>query len=266
MRRLLLVLALALIAGPASAGHRSGGPAGAPSEIDRAAAGRLYDAGRDANKRGEYGRARDLFEAAYRLDPHDALRMSSANMRIKLGDYKGAASLYKAVIRQRSADPDIRQKARRQLSEIAPKLTHAWIRFPAAKGKVSQVIDKNNVRPRKEPHSAPPGTHMVGWTTRPGVLETEIVRLEAGTTVDLEPLAPLRAATIELVPPLPTRMLLDLGRRVVAVPAGVHTIRTAARMTGDVTLSNGAGEVGRKLMVLRPGHTVRWSWREGAAR
>ena len=262
MRRLLAVLALSLLAMPASAGPRSG----QPSEIDRAAAGRLYDAGRDANKRGDFARARDLFEAAYRLDPNDVLRLNSANMRIKLGDYRGAATLCKAVIQGRSSDPRVVAMARKKLSEIAPKLTHAWIRFPPAKGHVSQIIDKNNVRPGKAAHSASPGTHLVGWTPRAGVLETDMVRLEAGTTVDFDRLAPLRAATIELVPPLPTRMLLDLGRRVVAVPAGVHTIRTAARMTGDVTLSNGAGEVGRKLMVLRPGHTVRWSWREGAAR
>jgi hypothetical protein len=262
LRRLLAVLALSLLAMPASAGPRSGDP----SSLDRAAAGRLYDAGRDANKRGDFARARDLFEAAYRLDPNDVLRVSSANMRIKLGDYRGAATLCKAVIRGRSDDQRVIALARKKLSEIAPKLTHAWIRFPPAKGHVSQIIDKNNVRPGKIAHSASPGTHLVGWTPRAGVLETDIVRLEAGTTVDIEPLSPMRAATIELVPAIPTRMLLDLGRRVIAVPAGVHTIRTAARMTGDVTLTNASGEVGRKLMVLRPGHTVRWSWRERASK
>ena len=70
-----------------------------------------------------------VFERAYTKDPNPTLLLNSAHMRVKAGDFLGAADLYRQVFSDPSISEAVRNSAQKKLSEIIPSLSHAWLIF-----------------------------------------------------------------------------------------------------------------------------------------
>jgi tetratricopeptide (TPR) repeat protein len=133
-RRCLVVLfALSLCALPARADKKN--------PVEKLAA----DAA-DAYRSGDYRRATELLERAYKLERVSALLYNLAKAYEKLGDTERAAELYARYVAAEDADPRLKSKAEARV---------AALREPVAAGN-RKPPPSETPRPRQQPSDEPP--------------------------------------------------------------------------------------------------------------
>jgi hypothetical protein len=244
MRRSVIVvvfpIALALVAFPAS----RAASAAPPAEADRTAA-RHFNDGQKAFAAGDYPRAGDEFEAAYRDKPHHAPLWNAARSWQRAGEEVRAANLFARYLREAPADAPDRDQANAALRALTARLGRIE---PHAAGVDKLRLDGKNV-------DAPvvyvaPGEHVAEGDDK-GAHVRKVVTVRAGeqisVTVAPEPkvspvLGPPRseAPTEPARKPLPPLVPL-IGGALTAVAggftiaSGLDTVSKRDAFLGDKT-------------------------------
>ena len=118
-------------------------PASAPSAEDKKAASDLFHEGDAAFKLGDYRRAAEAYETAYRRAPHHAPLWNAARAWDRAGEIARAATLYAKYLREAPAKAPDRNSATAALAKIAPKLARLDIHADA--GLTGVVVDARAV-------------------------------------------------------------------------------------------------------------------------
>jgi outer membrane biosynthesis protein TonB len=112
----------------------------------------------NAYRAGDYGRAAQLLERAYKIQPVSALLYNLAKAYEKLGDDDKAADLYGRYASAEDADPRLKQKAEARVTALAPPPPKPRPRKPPPPDPAEQPSEKEQPAERKpaEQQSAPP--------------------------------------------------------------------------------------------------------------
>jgi len=112
----------------ASAAHAD---APSPTAEDKKAASTAFRDGDRAFKSGDYRRAAEAYETAYKRAPHHAPLWNAARAWDRAGEIARAATLYAKYLREAPANAPDRNNATSALAKIAPKLARLDLHIDA---------------------------------------------------------------------------------------------------------------------------------------
>lgn len=142
---------------------------------DREAATRAFEEGERAYRAGDFSRAAERFEEAYRKAPHPAPLWNAARSWNKAGEIARAANGYARYLREAPEGAPDRDEAGKALAELATKLGRIEVFAPEAED--VRVDDQPLEGSSVYVH---PGTHVIKGRVRgASVQRTEV--LEAGS-------------------------------------------------------------------------------------
>ncbi|HVK64771.1 MAG TPA: hypothetical protein VM694_09860 [Polyangium sp.] len=142
---------------------------------DRAAATRAFEEGERAYRAGDFSRAAERFEEAYRKAPHPAPRWNAARSWDKAGEIARAANGYARYLREAPQGAPDRDEAGKALAELTAKLGRIEVFAPEAEN--VQVDDQRLEGTSVYVH---PGTHVIKGRVR-GIVVQRTEALEAGS-------------------------------------------------------------------------------------
>ncbi len=195
-------------------------------------AAREFQEGQRAFGAGDFRRAAEQFEAAYKHKPHHAPLYNAARARMRAGDSARAANLYVRYLREAPADARDRSTAAGSLRQLATKLGHLEV----------HAVGLDDLKLDEEPATegevyVSPGAHVV--EARKG--ETAVrksVSVDAGQTVSVALVAATSngTSTATVIPPSPPRPKPSEGWSpvVVVVGGGVTVVGLALTIISGV--------------------------------
>lgn len=221
-RALLLGTALFVV----SASARADEPPGPSTTADgRRDAASRFEEGTRAFDSGDFRRAGELFEIAYKLAPHEDPLWNAARAWQRAGELARAANLYARYLRVAPADARDRGKATQAMAQLAAKL--ARIEVQLGRGVDSPRVDG---QPLEEASVyVVPGSHIVRAHTADGDVEAE-KSAQAGEIVSVVLSAQPRGTesrTTEPVTPTPearhglSPIVVVIGSAITGALAGV---------------------------------------------
>lgn len=222
-----LIAAVVLAALPALA---------APGDADRTAA-RWFAEGQKAFGAGDFPRAGEAFEAAYKAAPHHAPLWNAARSWQRAGEDVRAANLYARYLREAPPDAPDRDQATTAQKELSAKLGRIEPHLAAAQ---HPKVDGKNV-------DAPvvyvaPGEHVVEGDDSEGVIR-KVVRVDAGQLVAV---TIARSPKVEPPRPPPTGEEKSRGLSPWWTVAG----GALTAIAGGVTVAFGSDTVSKKHAFL----------------
>lgn len=208
----------------------------APGDGDRSAA-RFFAEGQKAFSAGDYPRAAEQFELAYKERPHHAPLWNAARSWQRAGDDIRAANLYARYLREAPADAPDRDNATTSLKELTAKLGRIE---PHASGVQHLRLDGKAVE-------APviyvaPGEHVAEGNDSDGAVR-KVVKVSAGQIVAI---SVTREPKIE--PPRAPPGRVEERRGLSPWVTVVGGVLTAA--AGGVTIAFGSNTVTKKHAFL----------------
>lgn len=184
-RVLLFASSLAVLSAGTSFPASAADPAAAPSAADRQAAAKDFAEGQRAFTLGDYPRAAQAFESAYKKAPHHSSLWNAARSWQRAGEIARAANLYAQYLREAPANAPDRNSSSAALQKLTPKL--ARLEVHAGPGLTGLQVDG-------EPVDHPsvyvtPGTHLVeAMAGDQKVQQTQ--KADAGAVISVALLAP----------------------------------------------------------------------------
>lgn len=162
----------------------------------------LREQGRAAYKAGDYARAKQVFDEAYRRAPLHSLGVWGARTRVKLGKWLEASERYERLVQtpiragDKSEEEEARRQAAREREELRHRIPRVRIRVAGIKAADTQVsIDGAPVAPeylvgkgsegpfrRGKSLELDPGEHHIVGTTAGGQHRELSFTLEEGQT------------------------------------------------------------------------------------
>ena len=182
----------------------SGAPA-APTPEDKKAASDAFREGDRAYRAGDYRRAAQEYETAYKRAPHHAPLWNAARAWDRAGELPRAANLYSKYLREAPANAPDRNSATTSLKKLTSKL--ARIDVHAAKGLEDVTVDGQAFE--GDSVYVLPGQHVVEARVAQSAAERvrQSPQVEAGDAVSvalLAPSAPPPKVMPALAPPPPS--------------------------------------------------------------
>jgi len=113
----------------------------------------------NAYRAGDYGRAAQLLERAYKIQPVSALLYNLAKAYEKLGDEEKAADLYSRYAAADDADPRLKQKAEARVAALQPPPPRPRPRPkapPPEPAEKEQPAEREQPAEKEPPKPAPP--------------------------------------------------------------------------------------------------------------
>ncbi len=211
--------------------------ASAPSADDKKAASDAFHEGDRAFKLGDYRRAAEAYETAYRRAPHHAPLWNAARAWDRAGEIARAATLYAKYLREAPPKAPDRNSATTALAKVAPKLARLDIHVDA--GMSAVTVDDRAAEPDTPGDTSSaqtftvyvvPGAHVVEARAGDQVVR-QSPKVEAGEVVGVAIAVP---ATTKAEPPPPVSppppppvsrgwspAVLAFGGAVTAITAGL---------------------------------------------
>jgi hypothetical protein len=219
------------------------GAAAAPTEAARRAA-REFVEGQKAFQSGDYVRAAESFEAAYRDKPHHSPLWNAARSWQRAGEDIRAANLYARYLREAPADAPDRDQATVSLKELTAKVGRVEIH-------TAPGIDK----PRLDGKDADqpvvyvaPGEHVAEGMNGARPVR-KVVRVSAGQTVSVtiaeEAPPPPKVVIVQAPPPAEEPRGVRVLPPVVAIVGGALAV-----VGGGLTVASGLDTVSKKRAFL----------------
>jgi hypothetical protein len=181
-------------------------PASAQDDADVQAAARAFQQGQEAQLRGDYGRAAELFELANNLAPSPQAVRSALRNHQAAGNRARAATLALTAQREHAGDADTMALASEILAEAQAALARVRVRCTPACG---VVVDGRAVWTETATELeifVEPGARSIRATWSSGRAETRALDLAAGQRAELElaePSAPEEPPPVEPPPAEP---------------------------------------------------------------
>ncbi len=211
--------------------------ANAPTADDKKAASDAFHEGDRAFKLGDYRRAAEAYDTAYRRAPHHAPLWNAARAWDRAGEIARAATLYAKYLREAPAKAPDRNSATAALAKIVPKL--ARLDIHAASGIAAVTVDDRAAEPDAPSDASSAQTFTVYVAPGAHVIEAragdQVVRqspkVEAGEIVGIA-LAVPAPTKVDVPPPPPpppppaashgwSPAVLAFGGAVTAITAGL---------------------------------------------
>lgn len=173
-------------------------PAPARADDDVQSAARAFQAAQQAQIRGDYSQAAELFELAYDAAPSPAALRSAIRNHLAAGELPRAATLSLVGLVRHASDSRTRTLAQQTLEELEPQLGRIVLRCSEpCVGSVDGILVATEAATERT-FFVEPGTHRIGatWVGRPDVEQSTAV--SAGASVELSAMAPPAAAEPEL--------------------------------------------------------------------
>jgi hypothetical protein len=172
-----------------------------PGQLSRADAARHFELGLRTFERGDFDRAADEFEQAYRILPHADALWNAARARDRAGQAPRAATLYAKYLREARDETAERRDASARLLAFSSRLGQVNVQGDLVR---RIVVDDQPLDERI--FYVIPGAHVLRVSLAGGESQQRTVEVGAGEAVSLvfEP-APAAPAASPAANPSPTR-------------------------------------------------------------
>jgi tetratricopeptide (TPR) repeat protein len=254
--RIVCAIALASTLLPQAASAQPPSPASpsTPAADDKARARQLHGEGIEAFRRGKFAEARDLFEAAFAIDPHPILVYNVARASESLGDEERAIAAYRSYLELDPAASDrgaVEQRIANLEGQAADERELAQrLQTTAPENPGGQLPDDP---PPPEPRTPSPIPWAIAGTGAVGVgvgIALAVMAQSTREDAEAEPIG-LEAQSLD-----DEARTLGIGATVALVVGGALTLGGTVGGVVDVVLVNEASRTeGRRTWRLTLGAT-----------